>query len=269
MCASEAPSFRWISEWMIDCGWTTTSMLRVGDAEEVVGLDQLEALVEERRRVDRDPPAHLPGGVRERLVDRDLREVLALAERPARGGEDELFDRARRLLGVDELEERRVLGVDRDDLRLGRFGQGRDQLAADDQALLVREGEVDALAQRDDRRPQAGRAGDRVQDEVGLGRRDELAHALGPGEDARALGRAPLRDGRVGDRDALHAVLVGLGDRVFPARLSRDADQLKVLPRGLDHLERLHADRAGGAEHDHTLHGWKGTSRQYRNSTER
>ena len=58
-----------------------------------------------------------------------------------------------------------------------------------------------------------------------------------------------------------------------PARLSRDADQLKVLPRGLDHLERLHADRAGGAEHDHTLHGGEGTqvrgASQYRNSTDR
>ncbi len=81
----------------------------------------------------------------------------------------------------------------------------------------------------------------------------------GPGQDPRALGRAALCRRRVGDRDALDAVLVGLGDRLLPARMSRDADQLKVFPRGLDHLERLHADRAGGAEHDHTLHGGEGT----------
>ena len=39
----------------------------VGDAEQVMCLDHLEALVHQRRRVDRDPPAHLPGRVRERL----------------------------------------------------------------------------------------------------------------------------------------------------------------------------------------------------------
>ena len=32
----------------------------VGDAEQVMGLDHLEALVHQRRRVDRDPPAHRP-----------------------------------------------------------------------------------------------------------------------------------------------------------------------------------------------------------------
>ncbi len=39
----------------------------VGDAEEVVRLDHLEALVHQRRRVDRDPAAHLPGRVGERV----------------------------------------------------------------------------------------------------------------------------------------------------------------------------------------------------------
>ncbi len=44
-----------------------------GDAEEVVRLDRLEALVHQRRRVDRDPPAHAPGRVGERLLDADAR----------------------------------------------------------------------------------------------------------------------------------------------------------------------------------------------------
>ena len=40
----------------------------VGDAEEQVRLDQLEPLVDQGRRVDRDDRAHVPGGVRQRLV---------------------------------------------------------------------------------------------------------------------------------------------------------------------------------------------------------
>ena len=49
-------------------------------AEQVVGLDHLEALVHQRRRVDRDLAAHRPGRVLERLLDRHV-----VAARPARG----------------------------------------------------------------------------------------------------------------------------------------------------------------------------------------
>ena len=41
--------------------------------EQMVGLDQLEALVHQRRRVDRDLAAHLPGRMRERLLAGDRR----------------------------------------------------------------------------------------------------------------------------------------------------------------------------------------------------
>ena len=44
----------------------------VGRAEEVVGLHHLEALVHQRRRVDRDLAAHPPRRVVERLLDRDV-----------------------------------------------------------------------------------------------------------------------------------------------------------------------------------------------------
>ena len=45
----------------------------VGHGEEVMRLDRLEALVHQRRRVDRDPAAHLPGRVGERVLDADAR----------------------------------------------------------------------------------------------------------------------------------------------------------------------------------------------------
>ena len=65
------------------------------------------------------------------------------------------------------------------------------------------------------------------------------------------------------------AVAVGLGDHLVGARLCREPDYLKLVPRGFDHLERLHADRAGGAEHDHTLHGAEGTQTALAPSTPR
>ena len=42
-------------------------------AEQLVGLDDLEALVHERRRVDGDLRAHDPGGVGQGVVDGDRR----------------------------------------------------------------------------------------------------------------------------------------------------------------------------------------------------
>ena len=66
-------------ECTIDCGCTTTSMLVEADAdavlarrgaEQLVGLDDLEALVHERRGVDGDLGAHAPGGVGQGLARR-------------------------------------------------------------------------------------------------------------------------------------------------------------------------------------------------------
>ena len=84
--------------------------------EQVVGLDQLEALVHQRRRVDRDLAAHRPGRVLERLLDGDLLELgaAAAAERAAAGGQDEPLDGPGALAG-EQLVQRRVLGVDGDD----------------------------------------------------------------------------------------------------------------------------------------------------------
>ena len=55
-------------------------------SEQEVRLDHLEALVHHRRRIDRDLRAHLPGGVGERVLDRDRVERVQapLAEGAAR-----------------------------------------------------------------------------------------------------------------------------------------------------------------------------------------
>ena len=63
----------------------------VVDAEELVGLDHLEALVHEGRRVDGDLRSHRPGRVGQRVGHRDRAEPLGrpAAERAARGGEEQ------------------------------------------------------------------------------------------------------------------------------------------------------------------------------------
>ena len=191
----------------------------VGDAEEVMCLDHLEALVEQRRRVDRDLAAHVPGRVRERLLARHVAEVAAAAEGPARRGQHEPVHRARRL-GVDQLVERRVLGVHGNEQRPGRLGERGDQLAADHEALLVGEREVDALGQRDDRRAEPRRAEDRVEHHVGARRRDQLAHPLLPRQHlaVEGLGGGRLGGVGVGERDSLNAMLARLLEQVAPCR---------------------------------------------------
>ena len=84
--------------------------LLVAHPEQMVGLDQLEPLVHQRGRVDRDLAAHRPSGVREGLLDRHPRHVRgrAATERAAGRGEDQLVNGARPL-GGDQLVKRRVL----------------------------------------------------------------------------------------------------------------------------------------------------------------
>ncbi len=153
--------------------------LLVGRAEQVVGLDHLEALVEQRGRVDGDAAAHLPGGVRERLLDGHVLELVggAAAEWAAGSGEHELVDRARRLAG-HQLVQRGVLGVDGDDLGAGGLGQRHHQLAPHHQALLVGQREIDPLSERGHGRPEARRTGKGVQHEIRPRLDDELDQAL-------------------------------------------------------------------------------------------
>src|SRR5256714_586201 len=142
------------------------------------------------------------------------------AERPAGRGEDDGVDR----LGAAALEtlvQGRVLAVDRQE-EASAVGVGSPgQLAAGDEALLVREREVDAVLEAPERRPQAGEADDGVQDEVGRGALEQLGEVA-----------ADLRERR---------------EPVDRLRPRRGGDELE-LRMGLDDLERLPADRAGGPE---------------------
>src|SRR5215208_506596 len=231
--------------------------LVVRDAEQVVSLDQLEPLVHQRRRVDRDLAAHRPRRMRERLVHRHVLELLARApaEWSARGRQDEPVDRAGTPLAPDELEQRRVLGVDRDDRGTRRFRQCRYELTTHHQALFVREGEVDALAERGDRRTQSGRPDQRVEDKISAAVGHEPDEAVRTAQYLAIRPALGSTGGRplVGEPDALHAELLGLVHEQLVVRACGKRDHVE-LRRARDDVKRLGADRPGGPGYDNSAH---------------
>ena len=122
-CATTEPSRYSTMPWMIDCGCTSTSSCAGGNGEQVMRLDQFEALVHHGRGIDGDLRTHRPVRMLERLLERRRAHLLARpgAERPARGGEDDaahVLARAR----AQRLEDRVVLGIDRQHARARRRG---------------------------------------------------------------------------------------------------------------------------------------------------
>ncbi len=235
----------------------------VVDIVQPVCLDDLQALVRERGRVDRDLRPHRPRRMAQRHGRRDGVEALRrVQERPARRGEHEAADGAHRL--ADEaLPDRRVLRIDRaqprerDRERIAGVG-GRalggpgaclahDEVAARDERLLVGGRDDLAAPQRREHRPQrddAARAHDHEVDI--LPRRDGLEGVVAA--DPSRPGRELERRGVVGQADdgrseprGLRAQLV----RVAAAREGDDAEPVGVL---LEDVHRLTADAPGRAQ---------------------
>src|SRR2546421_9982704 len=84
--------------------------------EEMVALDEFQALVHQSRRVYGDLGAHRPAGVVQRLVDGDPGQVefRARPERAAAGGDEQPGDTAQ-ALAPQALPDGGGLGVDRPD----------------------------------------------------------------------------------------------------------------------------------------------------------
>jgi hypothetical protein len=195
------------------------------DVEEQVRLDHLESLVHERRRVRRDDEAHVPRRMGERLGRRDVGELGAgpAAERAAGGGEHEP---AHLVVGSrpQGLRDRGVLGVDGHDLP--RLRESGHEVAADDERLLIREGERRAALEGRDRGGEPHRPRDAVQHHVGV----HVAHELHGLVDA--------------DRGVLDVELRGLRLEQCPIRADRESDDIESARVRPDDLESLGADRA-------------------------
>ncbi len=190
-----APSLRSISEWTIDCGWTTTSIRSKGTPKRwCASIASKPLFIRVAESTVIRPPMFQVGCASASATLTPSRSV-----RPRNGPPDAVSTSLSTVpgaLGADQLEQRRVLGVDRQQPRPRRFGQRHGQLAADHQALLVGQRHVDPLAEGDDRRPQPGGADDPVEHHVGAGGDDQLADPLLAGKHLSTPGAARL-PGRV------------------------------------------------------------------------
>ena len=213
----------------------------VREPEEVVRLDQLEALVRERGRVDGDLRPHRPRRMRECLLHGHCFElgVRSVSERAPGRREDDRLDRVA-APPLETLEHRRVLAVHRKQEAPSPL-PGRDgEVAGGDEALLVRECQRHTALERPQRRTDTGEPDDRVQHEIGVGRLEHLGEVAA-------------------DLDVLDAVLRCEVVERLRARRERADHELGMRA---DDLERLATDRPGRTEqgnsslaHDRRLTG--------------
>ena len=166
----------------------------VGDVEEQVRLDQLEALVDQRRGVDRDHRAHVPGRVGERLLGA-VTSASSSAARPRNG--PPLAVSTSRATSPRAPPRRHWASAECSE-STGTSCPGaaaaRDQVAAGDQRLLVGQRDGAPGPQRREGRAQPDRAGDAVEDDVGrAGRPAPRRPAARPGSPAACTRPAPSR----------------------------------------------------------------------------
>src|SRR6266487_1253717 len=152
-----------------------------------MGFEQLEPLVRECGGVDRDLRAHAPRRMCERLLWRDVLELVARpsAKRTAGGGQHERVD-ALRIASVEALEGSRVLAVHWNQNASAALERGQRELACRDEALFVRERQRNPALERPERRREAGEADDRVEHDVrlrALEQLDEVAAGLRQGRE--------------------------------------------------------------------------------------
>ena len=124
-CAITEPSRNSTRPCTIDCGCTSTSISSGGEREQMMRLDHFQALVHQRRGIDGDLRAHRPVRMLQRLFGRGRPDRLQRpgAERAARGGQDHA-PHVLAAAGAQRLEQRVVLGIDRQDGRAGRSPRG-------------------------------------------------------------------------------------------------------------------------------------------------
>ena len=148
------------------------------------GLDDLKALVHQRRGVDGDLRTHCPVRVLERVGLRLSRKLLQAqaVERPARAGQNEALDLTAVTAALQALEDRAVLAVDGDDLRAVFFRRVHHELARADERFLVRKRDAFFLFDCRERRLETDHAHHGGHDRVGVVRRGGGQKALHAGE---------------------------------------------------------------------------------------
>lgn len=229
-----------------------------GDVVEEMRLDDLQPLVDECGAVHRDHRAHGPRGVGESVLGSDMCQLgtRTATERPAGGRHHQLAYVGPRPRG-QRLEEGGVLGVDRNDL--AGLGEGLDQRPADDERLLVGEGERPAGLEGGEGGRESDGSGDAVEHGV-AGGGGELGGGTGSCQDlGQGRGSVLLRECLAKRR---HRVLAGHRDRVdaqLPCLLGEECDaaagggesgDTEAVGVAQYQVDGLRADGPGGAEDD-------------------
>ena len=238
----------------------------VADIVQPVRLDDLQALVGERRGVDRDLRPHRPGRMLERLLGRHRGQLCrrGVEERAARGREDEGGDVVHGFAD-QALPDGRMLRVDRAQpgerarVRVGlvrggpgggqRARQRHHEVAAGDERLLVGRGHDLPCAQCREHRAQAddpARADDDEVDVVACRERLEgvrATDALRAGRQVQAGYRRP-----VSERDGRRTQPGGLLGEERAIRTGRERDDPERLRVAREDIHSLAADRTGGAD---------------------
>ena len=237
------------SAWTIDCGCTTTSMRSYGVPNRWwASMTSRPLFISVAESIVILPPIAQVGCLSAcSTVDVLELGARAAAERAAGRGQRRAGRSCPARSPAMQLVQRRVLGVDRDDLRAGGLGQRRHELAADDQRLLVGQREVDALAERGDGRAEAGRADERVEHEVGARtRRRGATSPSGPASTSPSVHASAARAAASGSASAIRvdAVRARLLDERLQARVPAVSPTSSKLVGARDDVERLRADRA-------------------------
>ena len=265
--ALSEPSTNTTAEWTTLCGWMTTSIASYVDIVQPVCLDDLQALVGEGRRIDRDLGPHPPRRVAERLLGGDAppgRPGRRGTVRPTPSGASRAIGAGR--LAGQALPDRRVLRVDRPEpgqraregiARIDRrpfrgrgaraSGMTRWPPATSVSLLAVATTLPAASAARTGRRlttpPSRRRRGRRRRAwPAARARRVRRSRAVPAGRSSDAGGGfvGDAHDGRAHEGDLLGQHVDGSS--------GRQRDHLERLRMTGQHLDRLAADRPGTAE---------------------
>ena len=238
--------------------------------EEELGLDQLQTLVHERGRVDRDLAAHRPLGMLAGLLGRGGGDSLRRPgpERPARSGQDQTPNGTARIHAGSAirqaLEDGIVLAVDRQQRDAGLAAGSAEKRAGHDDGFLVGQQHRACAARRRQRGRQARRPDDGGHDRVdarGAGHLDQLVGA------DRQTGRDPScaqpgleSGGRPGIRHGQHLGSVPHGQRQQLVDIAMSRERVHPITVGVagHDIERAVTNGTGGAQNGDGLHeyGW-------------
>ncbi len=226
--------------------------LLVGQAEEPVRLYDLQALVHQGGGVYRYFRPHPPGGMRQRLLDRDGAHLFGrkAAERPTGGGQDEAAHLAG-LLPAQALPDGAVLAIHRQD-RDAVVARGlHDEVAGHHQRLLVGQRDGFPGANGGQRGPQPHQAGCSGYDDIDIGMRGNGEQPVFTEQHAgQRRARGTFRSGCVGEaRDEGRVKFLSLLREQFHIAARGQGHHLKVFREAAHDIERLLPNRAGAAEY--------------------